>query len=174
MSFHNIPPNGFPDLPDMEEVAGLANDVSNLSSSKANQITIAPFFNAEASYDPGDLIYYNGLSYRCVNAHEGEWDADDFASTTVEGELATLKSGLTSVSGKLITVITYYDATNQVYPVATPPAASSQITILGRNFSTGAIYAMWYDSSKSGFILVHVLVGNNPSDRDAVTLQYLA
>lgn len=108
MSFHNIPPNGFPDLPDMEEleavvkdvtnlktsVAGLTTDVSNLSDNKANQITIAPFFNAEASYDPGDLVYYNGLSYRCVNAHEGEWDADDFAATTISGELDTLKSGL--------------------------------------------------------------------------------
>lgn len=111
MAFHNIPPNGFPDLPDMEEVeavvkdvttlktsvVGLASDVSNLSSNKANQITIAPFFNAEASYDPSDIVYYNGLSYRCVNAHEGEWDADDFAATTIAGELDTLKSGLVKV-----------------------------------------------------------------------------
>ena len=108
MAFNNIPPNGFPALPDVEEleavakdVAGLktsvtelAGDVSNLNSNKANQITIAPFFNPETAYDPGDLVYYNGLSYRCVNAHEGEWDADDFAATTIAGELDTLKSGL--------------------------------------------------------------------------------
>lgn len=112
MAFRNIPPNGFPDVPDMEEVeavgkdvttlktsvAGLTSDVTNLNSNKANQITIAPFFNDEASYDPGDLVYYNGLSYRCVNAHEGEWDADDFAETTIADELDTLKSGLTSVT----------------------------------------------------------------------------
>lgn len=112
MAFHNVPPNGFPDIPDMEEleavvkdvnslktsVAGLTTDVGNLSDNKANQITIAPFFNADTAYDPGDLVYYNGLSYRCVNAHEGEWDADDFAATTVSNELAALKSGLTNVS----------------------------------------------------------------------------
>ena len=75
-------------------IAQLQTDVLNLNSNKANQITIAPFFNAETAYDPGDLVYYNGLSYRCVNAHEGEWDADDFAATTIASELDTLKSGL--------------------------------------------------------------------------------
>ena len=78
-------------------IAQLQTDVLNLNSNKANQITIAPFFSAEASYDPGDLVYYNGLSYRCVNAHEGEWDADDFAATTVANELDSLKSGLTNL-----------------------------------------------------------------------------
>lgn len=72
----------------------LANDVSNLGTTKANQITIAPFFNAETAYDPGDIVYYNGLSYRCVNAHEGEWDADDFAATTIDNELSSLNSKL--------------------------------------------------------------------------------
>ena len=76
-------------------IAQLQTDVLNLNSNKANQITIAPFFNAETAYDPGDLVYYNGLSYRCVNAHEGEWDADDFAATTISGEIDSLKSGLT-------------------------------------------------------------------------------
>ena len=74
----------------------LANDVSNLGTTKANQITIAPFFNAETAYDPGDIVYYNGLSYRCVNAHEGEWDADDFAATTIDNELSSLNSNLTN------------------------------------------------------------------------------
>lgn len=78
-------------------IAQLQTDVLNLNSNKANQITIAPFFSAEASYDPGDLVYYNGLTYRCVNAHEGDWDADDFAATTISNELDTLKSGLTNV-----------------------------------------------------------------------------
>lgn len=79
-------------------VAALESDVSDLNSNKANQITIAPFFSKEASYDPGDLVYYNGLSYRCVNAHEGEWDADDFAATTISNELDALKSGLINVN----------------------------------------------------------------------------
>lgn len=111
MAFHNVPPNGFPDLPDVEElesvvkdvtnlktsVSGLSEDVSDLNDNKANQITIAPFFNPETAYEVGDLVYYNGLSYRCTNAHEGEWDADDFAATTIANELSSLMSGLTNL-----------------------------------------------------------------------------
>ena len=111
MSFRNIPPNGFPALPDVEDleavvkdvtilkisVSGLTEDVSDLNKQKVNQITIAPFFNSEIAYDIGDLVYYNGLIYRCTNAHEGEWDADDFAATTIAGELDALKSGLTNL-----------------------------------------------------------------------------
>lgn len=113
MAFHNVPPNGFPDLPDVEEleavvkdvttlktsVSGLSEDVSDLEEQKANQITIAPAFNAETTYEVGDLVYYNGLSYRCTNEHTGEWDADDFTGTTIENELASLKSGLTNKVG---------------------------------------------------------------------------
>ena len=113
MSFRNIPPNGFPALPDVEDleavvkdvtilkisVSGLTEDVSDLNKQKVNQITIAPFFNSEIAYDIGDLVYYNGLTYRCTNAHEGEWDADDFTSTTIANELDTLKSGLTNKIG---------------------------------------------------------------------------
>lgn len=78
-------------------IAQLQTDVATLNSTKANQITIAPFFSAEASYDPGDLVYYNGLSYRCINSHEGEWDADDFAATTIANELSSLMSGLNNL-----------------------------------------------------------------------------
>lgn len=82
-------------------VTALESDVSDLNSNKANQITIAPFFNAETAYTAGDLVYYNGLSYRCTNDHEGAWDADDFAATTIAGELDSLKNGLTNVAKKL-------------------------------------------------------------------------
>lgn len=82
-------------------VSTLESEVSDLNSTKANQITIAPFFSAESSYSVGDLVYYNGLTYRCTNDHEGDWDADDFAATTIASELDTLKSGLTDVSSKV-------------------------------------------------------------------------
>ena len=163
MSFHNVPPNGFPDLPDVEEleavqtdvqnlktmkaakadiapefsatsnyavgdmvyhdgtlykcttvheaaawnadhfaaatigaeISAVKGDVSDLEETKANQITIAPFFSAETAYEVGDIVYYNGLSYRCTNAHDGEWDAADFAATTVAGELSELNSKFT-------------------------------------------------------------------------------
>lgn len=108
MAFDTFPCNPFPISKGMLEkgnndelntrVTALEGEVSDLNSTKANQITIAPFFNAEASYSVGDLVYYNGLTYRCTNDHEGEWDADDFAATTVSNELATLKSGLTNLN----------------------------------------------------------------------------
>ena len=111
MAFNNIPPNGFPALPDIEDlevvvkdvnalkssVLGLTEDVTDLNTQKANQITIAPFFNSETAYEIGDLVYYNGLTYRCTNAHEGEWDEDDFVGTTIANEIDSLKSGLNNL-----------------------------------------------------------------------------
>ena len=124
MAYSNVPVNGWPQIKDLERLDALAKqiedmpvytsddrafldtwerdlpileqDVSDLETTKANQITIAPTFSAETAYDVGDLVYYNGLSYRCTNAHEGEWDADDFAATTINNELATLNSNLSN------------------------------------------------------------------------------
>lgn len=122
-------------------IAQLQTDVLNLNSNKANQITIAPFFSAETSYDPGDLVYYNGLSYRCVNAHEGEWDADDFAATTISGELDILKSGLTTLarrsSGVSVSAINAdgatYTAPNDGYLCGTIAGNGSQAGYISVN-----------------------------------------
>lgn len=178
MAFHNVPPNGFPDLPDVEELevvvkdvadlktgfSGLSEDIGNLggsiapefstesayaagdlvyhsgalyeftanhaagawstsdtqavtvggkieslegnvaslSSAKANKNNIAPEFSEEVEYSAGDLVFYIGSVYRCTNSHEGEWDADDFAATTIDGELASLRSGLITPSAKYL------------------------------------------------------------------------
>lgn len=99
-------------------IAQLQQDVSDLNDVKANKITIAPAFSAESSYDPGDLVYYNGLTYRCVNAHSGEWDADDFAATTIDNELSELRSGLTNLFESIITVNSV--ASGQAETVAYP------------------------------------------------------
>lgn len=101
------------------EIATLTGEAADLYSGKANQITIAPFFSENTAYDPGDLVYYNGLTYRCVNSHEGAWDADDFAATTIANELSTLMSGLTNlmkVPSQTKTTIGYadIDGTNPV------------------------------------------------------------
>lgn len=108
MGFNTFPCNPYPISTDElnkgnnddlnTRVAALESDVSDLNSNKANQITIAPFFNAETAYTAGDLVYYNGLSYRCTNDHEGAWDADDFVATTIANELDALKSGLNDVT----------------------------------------------------------------------------
>lgn len=97
-------------------VSTLEGEVSDLNSTKANQITIAPFFNAEASYSVGDLVYYNGLTYRCTNDHEGEWDADDFAATTISSELDALKSGLANYQtiAKIVEITGTTDANGRI------------------------------------------------------------
>lgn len=120
-------------------IAQLQTDVLNLNSNKANQITIAPFFSAEASYDPGDLVYYNGLTYRCVNAHEGEWDADDFAATTISGELDTLKSGLTTK-----VTFTSVGGTNSNYRDVTIPSDNNAVFLI---VAGGSITSVTTDSS---------------------------
>lgn len=116
MAFRNIPPNGFPAIPDIEDLeavvkdvstlktttAAIAEDVGDLEDQKANQITIALTFDPETTYEVGDLVYYNGLSYRCTNEHTGEWDADDFAGTTIANELSSLRRGLTGKVGAVI------------------------------------------------------------------------
>ena len=108
MGFNTFPCNPYPISTDElnkgnndelnTRVASLESDVSSLEEQKANQITIALPFNPETTYEVGDIVYYNGLSYRCTNEHTGEWDADDFAGTTIANEISTLKSGLTNVA----------------------------------------------------------------------------
>lgn len=166
MAFHNVPPNGFPDLPDMEEleavvkdvsgiktsVAGLTEDVSDLNDNKANQITIAPFFSAETAYEVGDLVYYNGLTYRCTNDHEGEWDADDFAATTISGELDTLKSGLTNLKN-------FVNCSDAI-------ALESGVTLAGKTlyFNGSVLYgSVVLDISQlSGSTIGHMISGYRP------------
>lgn len=114
MAFHNVPPNGFPDLPDVEELAAVEKDVkalktatseqgaaiTALGTAKAAKADIAPTFSAESNYAVGDLVYYEGALYECTTAHEAAaWDAEDFTAATIDGELSSLKSGLTNVKG---------------------------------------------------------------------------
>lgn len=114
MAFHNVPPNGFPDLPDVEELEAVEKDVKTLKTttsehgaaitalgtSKAAKADIAPTFSAESNYAVGDLVYYEGTLYECTTEHEAAaWDAENFTAASIDDELSSLKSGLTSVYG---------------------------------------------------------------------------
>ena len=77
-------------------IAALQTAVGNLQSGKADLSVIAPAFSAETAYSVGDIVAYNGATYRCTNAHEGAWDAADFAATTIDAELKSLNSKLTN------------------------------------------------------------------------------
>ena len=168
MAFDTFPCNPYPISKGMLEkgnndelntrVTALEGEVSDLNDTKANQITIAPFFSAEASYEVGDLVYYNGLSYRCTNDHEGEWDADDFAATTVSGELATLKSGLTYHKvGESAATGTYADklqSLNTAYSSLSLAQKLSAVLVLnGNNF--------YYPTNASGAFHTTDVSSNN-------------
>lgn len=115
MAFHNVPPNGFPDLPDVEELEAVQKDVQTLKTTttsqgeaitalqtavgtKAAKADIAPTFSAEGNYAVGDLVYYEGTLYKCTTAHEAAaWDAEDFTATSVDDEVSGLNSKFTDL-----------------------------------------------------------------------------
>ena len=123
--FNNVPPNGFPQIPDIEDLEKVVNDVSALQSTKANKAGIAPAFSAEANYSVGDLVYYEGTLYKCTTAHEAAaWDAEDFTETTIAAESADIQgdvSDLESIKANQITIAptfsaeTAYEAGDLVY-----------------------------------------------------------
>lgn len=142
-------------------IAALQEAVGNLQTTKANLITIAPVFSAEVAYDPGDLVYYNGLTYRCVNSHEGEWDADDFAATTISGELATLKSGLTN-RFKTITSGSLHDITQSGIYYVTSGVAD-------KPFSLGGLYVVSAYNSELSVGLYISFIDDNHKQASLVT-----
>lgn len=171
-------------------VTALEGEVSDLNSTKANLITIAPFFSAEASYNVGDLVYYNGLTYRCTNDHEGEWDADDFAATTIVRELDSLKSGITNLNNlarfigltntptKISMNSSYFAAIISGYvaqvggvniAVTATPSGTTAINLMtGSAFSSthlvidndGSDLVLTSDNSSGGFLMV---ISGNPA-----------
>lgn len=54
-------------------------DVSDMISSE---------FSAEATYNVGDVVVYEGDLYKCTTAHTGAWSANDFTATTVASLIA--------------------------------------------------------------------------------------
>lgn len=143
------------------EISEIQNDVSDLAGTKAAQMTIAPFFSAEASYDPGDLVYYNGLTYRCTNAHEGAWDSADFAATTIDGELHELNSNLTNIVYGRHEVASMSADNNWCYfnlPKATTYTVASVGVVGGSNILPDATdgYTIGYSYPDRGFIMIEL------------------
>lgn len=48
---------------------------------------VAPTFSTSTTYLIGDMVYYNGVLYRCSTAHSaGTWNSSHFTATTVNEE----------------------------------------------------------------------------------------
>lgn len=100
-------------------------EILRAAAVKADESDIAPAFDATATYEAGDLVYYNGTIYRCTNDHTGDWDATDFSATTIAGELNGLNSNITTADGKISNMesnraVGYYDATHGLVAIKTP------------------------------------------------------
>ena len=109
MAFHNVPPNGFPDIPDIEDLEAVQGDIATLktrtneqgtaitglTTNKAPKTDIAAAFSAESNYAVGDLVYYDGALYECTTAHEAAaWNAEDFTAASVASALNEVSSNL--------------------------------------------------------------------------------
>ena len=127
MAFHNVPPNGFPDLPDVEELEAVQKDVTtlktttaeqgaaitNLNSTKANKTDIATEFSDLTNYYAGDLVYYDGALYEFQVDHTaGAWETSEVIQKDLSDIVTTLKSGLTSLNSKRIELETFNTGTN--------------------------------------------------------------
>lgn len=64
-------------------------------SSRASKDDIALDFSAETNYYVGDIVYYEGTLWKCVNDHNaGDWDPADFVVTTIASLLANMSGGI--------------------------------------------------------------------------------
>lgn len=98
MAFHNVPPNGFPDIPDIEDLEAVQGDIAALKTGKAPKTDIAANFSATANYAVGDLVYKDGVLYECINAHEAaSWAAGDFTAASVGSAISGVNSNLTGL-----------------------------------------------------------------------------
>lgn len=86
-----------------------------------------------------------------------------------------LKQSLSDLEGSLVNTRLICNSSGY-FPLNsgdTPPYNNGQITVITRNRNTGAIYALWYDSSVTGFRVGAVISGSNPSQGNTVDIQYL-
>ena len=119
--------------------------VGALDAIKADASNIAPAFDATASYEIGDLVYYGGTIYRCINDHTGDWYAEDFSATAIDVELSELNSKFTNLVNRGVTDnAVAVDSTDTItLPSGTD---SNKVRVLSCFLSMGGVY--YYDSAE--------------------------
>lgn len=75
---------------------------------------LAPEFDDTKTYQPGDVVVYNNELYVCVNAHTGDWDADDFAPTDMTTAMAAIGDEI-----KILEVTWDSNTNSYVFPAVT-------------------------------------------------------
>jgi len=90
-------------------------------------------------------------------------------------DISEIKQSLSNLEGSLVNTRLICNSSGY-FPLNsgdTPPYNRGQITVITRNRNTGAIYALWYDNSVTGFRVGAVISGSNPSQGNTVDIQYL-
>ena len=96
-------------------------------------------------------------------------------STNVQDGFNEINQSLSDLGEKLVNTRLICNSSGY-FPLNsgdTPPYNRGQITVITRNRNTGAIYALWYDNSVTGFRVGAVISGSNPSQGNTVDIQYL-
>ena len=75
---------------------------------------IADEFDATTTYAIDDFVIKDSVLYKCISAHTGAWDANDFITTTVVDEIANKQNML--VVGKYIDITNGKISVDRVIP----------------------------------------------------------
>ena len=79
----------------------------DILSIKTDLADLASAFDNTASYAVGDYTVYSGGIYRCINAHTGDWDSNDFTLVAITDEL---KNKVDKIAGKGLSTNDFTDA----------------------------------------------------------------
>ena len=139
-----------------QNLAVLSEKVAHLESAVKNSDEAS-----EISYDNTE----SGLTADDVQA----------AIDEVQGEIDDLSTNKIDKSKVIETTLVYSTETSRfeyVSATAPRPAIGTQVCVVGRNRSSGAIYALWFNSSADAWLIGGTINGAAPSNNDEVLIQY--
>ena len=152
---------------------GDLNSTLNLGTSSprltyyASTATNKPSGNSGIAFTMGNQTYRQQIAF--------DLEGNIFARYYNNGTISNWVNNVATLNARLVNARLTFNGTYFTIPSAKPrPYNNQQITVLGRNLSNGAVYAMWYDYSVDAFRLSATLVGNAPSTNNTVDVQYLA
>lgn len=139
-------------LANVDDVLKTKAAASDLAS-KADKSVIAPQFSTSVAYSSGDLVYKDGVLYRCVSEHAaGAWDNAHFTEASVNDVLTysggtayvdTANSGVNSIniSSETMPVVDASQITSLLVTPEIPPETVSgkfKVTDMLLRVDTGA------------------------------------
>ena len=70
--------------PTKVDPAVLTDEMGGDVTAKADKVDLAPEFSTSEAYAVGDIVIYQNVLYKCIQAHTaGAWNSTNFASTNI-------------------------------------------------------------------------------------------